>query len=66
MAQETAAREENDEKIQERVERDLKRLDENFRDVKKYSDGSEKKIFDTVKNAVTDIKILLDDEKLER
>jgi len=62
----TTEREEGDNKIAEYVERELKRLDENLNDLKKYADNSEKKIFDNVKNSVTDIKTQLDDEKNER
>ena len=66
LAQETAEREEGDNKIAEYVERELKRLTENSGDLKKHAESSEKKIFDTVKNAVTEIKTDLDDEKNER
>ena len=65
LSQETTEREEGDDKIAEQVERELKRIDDTLNDLKKYSDVGEKKIFDTVKNSVTEIKVLLE-EKTER
>lgn len=66
LSQETTEREEGDDKIAEQVERELKRIDDTLNDLKKYADNSEKKIFDTVKNSVTEVKVLLDEEKTER
>ena len=66
LSQETAEREEGDDKIAEQVEREMKRIDDTLGDLKKYADYSEKKIFDTVKNSVTEVKVLLDEEKTER
>ncbi len=66
LSQESTEREEGDDKIAEQVERELKRIDDTLNDIKKYADHSEKKIFDTVKNSVTEVKVLLDEEKTER
>jgi len=66
LNQEIVDREEGDNKIAEHVEKELKRINENLGDIKRYADSSEKKIFDTVKNSVTDVKTLLEEEKTER
>ncbi len=66
LNQEVNEREEGDNKIAEFVEKEVRRLDENLGDVKKYADNSEKKIFDTIKTAVTEVKSLLEEEKGER
>jgi len=66
LNQEIVDREEGDNKIAEHVEKELKRINENLGDIKRYADSSEKKIFDTVKNSVTDVKTLLEEEKAER
>lgn len=64
--QETGNREEGDNKIAEHVERELNRTSDTLTDIKRYSETSEKKIFDLVKSSVTEIKILLDEERTER
>lgn len=66
LVQETGNREEGDNKIAEHVERELNRTSDTLNEIKRYAEGSEKKIFDIVKGSVTEIKILLDEERTER
>jgi len=45
---------------------ELKKLDEILTEHREYGEASEKKIFEAIKNSVTDIKAVLEEERMKR
>lgn len=66
LAQSKADREEEDDKIENYMQSNIGKLADDINDLQKYSESSEKSIFNSIKTSVVEIKSLLDGEKHKR
>ena len=66
LGQEISEREDGDSKISNYLNSDLKKIDESLSELKGYGENSEKKIFETIKSSVAEIKGILEDERQKR
>jgi len=66
LAQAKADREEEDDKIENYMQSNVGKLADDINDLQKYSESSEKSIFNSIKTSVVEIKGLLDGEKHKR
>ena len=66
LSQAKAEREEEDERIENHMQSNLGKLADDLSDLQKYSENSEKSIFNTIKTSVVEIKSQLDGEKHKR
>jgi hypothetical protein len=66
LANESAERDDGDNRIGAHLANELKKLDEILNDHREYGETSEKKIFEAIKNSVTDIKATLEEERIKR
>jgi len=66
LAQATADREAEDEKIDNYMQSNLGKMTDDVTDLQKYSENSEKTIFNAIKSSVVEIKTVLDNEKGKR
>lgn len=66
LHQEKSDREDEDEKIQNFMHSNLGKLVDDVNDLQKYSENSEKTMFNTIKTSVVEVKSMLDTEKHTR